>query len=66
MARPAISIAATSSRLARLNIAPPTMVETIFDTSAERTLLTKLFGSSGAVFPMVKARIREMRKIPTA
>jgi hypothetical protein len=65
MAKPAISIAATSKRLAKLNIAPPTIAETIFEASAERTLFRKLLGSFD-VLPIVSARIREIRNMPTA
>ncbi len=65
MARPAISIAATNSRFARLKMAPPTIVDTMFWVSAERTLFRKL-EASWPVLPMVSARISDTRKMPTA
>ncbi len=65
MAKPAISMPATSKRLARLNMAPPARVEIMFEPSAVLTLFRKLAGSS-AVLPMVKARISEINKMPMA
>jgi hypothetical protein len=64
-ASPAISIAATSRRFARLKMAPPTRVETMLEASAAWMLFTKL-EASWPLLPMVRARIREIRKMPIA
>ena len=65
MASPAMSMAATSSKLARLKTTPPSMAETMLEVSAKRTLFRKLL-ASWPVLPMVNARITEIRKMPTA
>ena len=60
-----MSMAATSSRLARLKMAPPMRVETMFDLSADCMLFTKL-EESWPLLPMVNARMSEIKKMPIA
>ena len=65
IASPAMSIAATRRRFARLNRAPPMSAFTMFEVSAACTLFRKLEASC-PVLPIVSASSNETRKMPIA